>query len=110
MAEVANYTDYTNCIEACNQCAIDCLACVSHQLGEQTGNDCPRCCLECATLCQLCVQAMSMDYRFVQEYCRLCAEVCNYCARQCEEHPTDHCQACAESCRRCAEMCQTVAG
>ncbi|WP_391570438.1 four-helix bundle copper-binding protein [Pseudobythopirellula maris] len=102
----ANYQD---CIEACNVCLADCLACVEGMLGKESMNDCPKCCLECAAICRACVEAMAIGGKHAGAFCKLCAEVCQYCADQCGAHDHDHCQKCAESCRRCAESCQAVA-
>ncbi|QDV78338.1 four-helix bundle copper-binding protein [Botrimarina mediterranea] len=78
-------------------------------LGEKSNNACPKCCLECAAVCRLCVEAMTIDAKFANDYCRLCAQVCNWCAEECAAHDHDHCQKSAEACRRCAEACQSVA-
>ena len=102
----ANYQD---CVNACNKCLADCLACASAMLGEEMNNDCPRCCLECAAICRACVEAMAIGGAHAGAFCKLCVEVCLYCAEQCEAHHHDHCQKCAASCRDCIDACQAVA-
>lgn len=97
------------CIEACQQCIIDCQNCLGEMLTVSSSNDCPKCCLECAEICELCVRLLTRGGKFSQEICKLCAEVCDWCADQCGAHEHAHCQKCAASCRSCAEACRQMA-
>lgn len=99
----------TACLEACQQCIVDCEACLSAMMTEGSHNDCPACCYECVRACYACVSAMASSSRFVDKYCTLCAEVCRYCADQCREHDHDHCQKCAQSCQECVDACEAMA-
>ncbi len=100
---------YVRCIEACQQCLIDCQVCLTKMATKESMNDCPYCCLQCIESCQVCLKMMAADSQWAAAYCRLCAEICTYCAEQCGAHDHDHCQRCAESCRACAAACREVA-
>ncbi len=97
------------CILACNTCATDCGHCFAHMVGKASMNDCPACCVECASICRLCADAIARHSPFAKQLCRLCAEICDWCAKQCGAHEMDHCKLCAESCRLCAEACRKMA-
>ncbi len=101
--------NYKECINACNDCLADCLACATEMIGEETTNDCPKCCLEGAAICRACVEVMAIGGEHAAALCQLCSEVCQYCAEQCSAHKHKHCQQCAKSCRHCADTCQAVA-
>jgi hypothetical protein len=105
-----NVMNYQSCIEACQQCIVDCQNCLGEMILQESDNDCPKCCIECAEICELCVRLMARDGKFTSEICRICAEVCEWCAEQCGAHKHEHCQRCAKSCRRCAEECRAMAG
>lgn len=99
-----------DCLEACNQCAIECGECFAHMVGKESPNACPACCIDCAAICRLAADAMARNSPFAKEICALCAKVCDWCAEQCAAHDMDHCQRCAEACRRCAAACRAFAG
>jgi hypothetical protein len=65
---------------------------------------------DCAQLCWAAAAFMSRGSPFLNDLCRLCAEVCGACGEECARHPQDHCQRCAEACRHCAEECRRMAG
>ena len=98
------------CIDACNDCATECGSCFSHMVGKESENDCPACCIECASICRLCADAIARNSPFAKQICQLCADICGWCAEQCDAHDMDHCKRCAAACRRCAEACRAMAG
>lgn len=102
-------TTYLNCIEACQQCFIDCQVCLVKMAGQESMNDCPLCCVQCAEACQVCLKMLLADSKWAKDYCRICAGICDYCAEQCGAHDHEHCQRCAASCRACAKACRAVA-
>jgi hypothetical protein len=77
--------------------------------GRESANDCPRCCIDCADVCELCVRVIASESAYAPEVCRLCAEICSWCARQCGEHGHEHCRRCAVACRTCAQECERAA-
>jgi hypothetical protein len=103
-----------SCIEACNDCALECEHCASACLGEQDVKMLVRCIsldLDCAELCRTATILMARGNESAAEFCRLCAEVCDECAQECERHQhMDPCRRCAEACRRCAEECRRMSG
>ena len=103
-----------SCIDACNECALECEHCASACLGEQDVKMLARCIsldLECAELCRTATILMARGSENAADFCRLCAEVCDECAQECERHQhMEHCRRCAETCRRCAEECRRMSG
>lgn len=99
---------YTDLIEACQECAIACEACLAALIDKESGNDCPRCCLECVDICTLCARAIARESRHLEEYCRICAEACEWCATQCRQQHLDVCRRCAEVCDNCAVECRKI--
>jgi hypothetical protein len=55
------------CLAACNACADACGNCFAHMVGQSSGNDCPRCCIECAAICRLCADSMARNGPFSKE-------------------------------------------
>ena len=102
-------SSYVKCIEACQECLIDCKVCLAKMAGKKSMNDCPYCCVQCIEVLQASIGLMAVDSQFAAEHCALCARVCDYCAEQCAAHDHEHCQRCAESCRKCAETCRGMA-
>jgi len=100
---------YVACLEACQDCLIDCKVCLAKMAGKDSMNDCPYCCVQCIEVLQATIGLMAADSKFTKEQCELCAKVCDYCADMCEKHDHDHCKKCAESCRKCAEHCRNMA-
>lgn len=99
----------TKSLEACQECAAACDACLIKMAGMASDNDCPKCCAQCAAICKLCATLIAMDSDYAAKACALCAEVCDWCASQCGEHDHEHCQKCAKSCKTCAEECRALA-
>ncbi len=95
-------------IDICRQCMIDCVSCAYEMAGKESMNDCPKCCIECADACEMCMKMMIRGSKWANDYARICSEVCEWCASQCGQHGHDHCKKCAESCRRCADMLSKV--
>ncbi len=102
------------CIDACNDCSIDCEHCAAACLKEpdvKMLTQCIRFDLDCAEICRTAAILMARDSERAAEFCGLCADFCVSCAQECEKHAhLEHCRRCAESCRRCAEECRRMAG
>lgn len=102
------------CIDACNDCAVDCDRCATACLQEDDVKVLARCIaldLDCAQLCRTATILMARGSERAAEFCRMCADVCDECAQECERHRhMEHCRRCAETCRRCAEECRKMAG
>ena len=80
----------TDCLDACNDCAIACGTCFSQMVGKDSKNACPACCIECAAVCRLCADAIARNSPFVEQTCKLCADVCAWFAEQSDAHDMDH--------------------
>ena len=105
--------DYEACIEACVQCAQACEHCADACLSEKDVKkmaECIRTDRDCASMCWTTAALMGRGSQFVQDVCRVCADICERCAGQGEKHEMDHCQECATACRKCAEECRQTAG
>jgi hypothetical protein len=102
-------TKYQSCLEACQECLIDCKVCLAKMAGMKSDNDCPYCCIQCIEVLEATIGLMAAGSKFSKEQGELCAKVCDYCAEECAAHDHDHCQRCAESCRKCAEECRKMA-
>jgi len=108
-----NHRHTQACIDACIRCAQACESCANsclfepnvHQLAE-----CIRLDRDCATLCWATATLLSRDYHFLEDLCRVCADICYACAAECERHPHQHCGCTAKACRACAEECRRLAG
>jgi hypothetical protein len=69
--------------------------------------------MECASICYAAAQMMSLNGRYAEQICGLCANICDDCAAECEKHAQhgmEHCRECTEACRKCAEECRKMAG
>ena len=102
---------FQSCIDACNECAIECIHCANACLSEQDVSmltDCIRKNFECADICSTAARLMAGDSSFSEEICILCEKVCISCADECSNHSMDHCLRCAEVCRNCAEECRVM--
>lgn len=103
---------YESCIEACNDCAVECKHCAAACLDEDDVKSLTRCIKlnrDCGMICYLASSWMAAASEFAEEICRLCADVCRACAEECRKHDMDHCQRCADACERCAEECEKMA-
>lgn len=106
-----SYAKYQSCIDACNYCAAMCNQCADACLEEKEVynlKDCIRLDLECAAICRSATEIMTLDGKYAETLCQLCADSCGACADECEKHAQmgmEHCRICAEACRRCAEEC-----
>ena len=101
------------CIEACVQCAQECEHCAAACLREGNATqmaECIRLDQDCAQVCWMAAGFMSRGSHFLQELCRLCADVCDACGAECARHEEEHCRRCADACRHCAEECRRMAG
>lgn len=90
------------CIHACEQCAVACLAekDVTHM------RNCIATDRDCADICSLTLNFLSRESRYWTHLLQLCVQVCQDCETECSKHAMDHCQRCADACRRCAEVCE----
>lgn len=109
------YENYQACIDACNQCAVECDNCASACLRESEIKMLARCISldqDCARVCRLASTFMSSNSDFARDVCRLCVEICRACGEECSQHDMDHCQRCATACEHCADECErmTMAG
>ncbi|WP_256867504.1 four-helix bundle copper-binding protein [Winogradskyella forsetii] len=77
--------------------------------GQDSKNDCPKCCVECMDACDILIKKIASNSTYVKQYALLCAEICEYCADHCEAHDHEHCKNCAASCKACAEECKKIA-
>jgi hypothetical protein len=102
-------SEYQACMDACQDCVVNCAVCLYAMTSEASDNDCPSCCLECIEICELTVKALAGGSPNTEKMAALCAELCEWCAGQCSEHDHEHCIRCADSCRRCAAECRQVA-
>jgi hypothetical protein len=103
---------YESCIEACVNCAQACEHCATACLTEtdiKSMAECIRLDRDCAEICWLAAGFMSRGSHFVEELCRVCAEICEACGAACRMHEHVHCQECADACERCAEECRRMA-
>jgi hypothetical protein len=102
---------YQSCIEACNDCAVECELCVSACLQESDVKMMARCIAldrDCAKVCYTASALMASGSQFAKEVCRVCAKVCSACSEECRRHKGDRCQNCADACERCAQECERM--
>lgn len=100
-----------NCKDACEQCAIDCDACVSICKTETGHEQCVNNCTVCAEACRQFINAhIEGDEASIKVKAQKCADACEACAKECEKHThMECCKKCAASCRKCAELCRKLA-
>src|SRR5437870_5653526 len=101
--------EHVACIDACIACARACEACGDACLTELDAAQRVRCIRlnrDCAIVCWTAAELMSRESPFVEELCRVCAEICTACGDECARFPELHCQRCTEACRLCAEECR----
>jgi len=114
MGVVTPATDkYQACIDACAKCTQACYECFHACLQEPDLNarrNCVCALVGCAMMCQMSVGMMSMNGRFSEQHCALCAQVCEHCAQECAMFKDPHCVKCAEICRKCAQECRGMSG
>ena len=96
------YEAVEDCLRATNQCYDSCLE--EEDMAHMKG--CIRADRECASLCELTLQAISLNSPLMKEIIALCAKGCRLCQEECEKHNHDHCQMCAQACMMCAELCE----
>jgi len=108
-----SHLENQSCIEACIQCAQACEHCADACLSEpnvEEMTECIRLDRDCAESCWGAAAFMSRGSRFMQDFCRMCAEICDACGAECRGHQADHCQQCADACDHCAGQCRQMAG
>ena len=96
-------TKYEDCLKACIECLEACNNCFDACLKEEHIKmmaGCIRLDRECADVCSYAAQAITRNSPFVQEICKLCAQICDACGEECGKHDHEHCQKCAEACRQ----------
>ena len=94
--------ELSNCIEACERCAIACLK--EDNVKEMVA--CIRTDRDCADICSLAIKFLGRDSKHTIQIIGICADICAECAEECEKHDHDHCVKCAKACRRCEESCR----
>lgn len=100
-----------SCIDACAKCTQACYECFHACLNEpdlSARKDCVSMLVECAMMCQMSVATMSMNGKYLNEHCALCAVICDKCAEECAMFNEDHCRKCAEICHMCADECRKM--
>lgn len=98
----------TECLNACNDCAVACLYCASECLKEVEPNMMARCItldIECADFCRIAVASIARVSIHMKVICKICEEVCQNCATECGKHEMECCKNCAETCKHCADLC-----
>jgi hypothetical protein len=110
---IMNKERFKTCIDACNACATACEHCAAADLKEEQVKmliDCILMDLECSTICRATVKIMTINGKFADQMCAICAQACDACATECEKHiHMEHCKTCAEQCRKCAGECRKMA-
>ena len=104
--------EHHSCIEACVNCAQACEHCATVCLNEMDVKKMSKCIeldRDCAEVCWAAAGYMSRGSQFVDQLCRICAEICDACGAECEKHDMDHCRDCTEASRQCAEECRKMA-
>lgn len=102
---------FIDCIDACNECAIECENCASTCLEDPNVNnftECIRLNRYCADICRITATFLSRGEGFSEQICSLCAEICEACADECSKYQMEHCQICADTCRTCADECKNM--
>ena len=104
--------EHTACLDACIECSLECEHCAEACLHEDDSAfaDCVRLCRDAAGFSWQAATFISRDSSFVDEVCRLGADICEACAAECDKHDREFCQLCADACRRCAEECRHLNG
>src|SRR5688572_26982450 len=99
---------YQACIDACNDCAVECEHCAIACLGERNPKELERCIkldMDCSLICSIAAKLMARGSEEAVNLCGYCAEVCRRCAEECRKHEQEHCQRCADACDYCADEC-----
>jgi|SRR4051794_8632150 hypothetical protein len=108
-----SHDEMRSCIDACNECALECEHCANACLNEPDVKMLARCItldLDCAEICRTATIFMARGSESAAAFCQLCADICEDCAEECERHQhMEHCARCAEACRRCARECRRMA-
>lgn len=103
---------YTQCIQACQACALACNHCAASCLKETDVQMMSRCIaldIDCAQICDLAAAAMARDSECAKTLCEACARICKECGVECSKHSTSHCADCAKACHQCAQECISMA-
>lgn len=108
---------FTECIDACFECAYTCNSCADACLGEDNVQEliqCIRLNMDCADICAATGRTVSRmtepQMEVIRAQVQACAEVCRLCAEECARHAQhhEHCRVCAEACRRCEQACHQL--
>ena len=95
-----------DCVQACNECATDCL----REPDLRMLTRCIQLDRDCADICVLTSQYFSRQSEFASALAGQCVIICDACAQECEKHSDmAHCKECAEICRKCASECRKAA-
>ncbi len=104
------------CVEACVEAEVVCVACADACLTEEDIAGLRRCIrlnLDCADVAGATARMLARrvtDPKLLRAQIEACARACAVCAEACQEHASshDHCRICAEACHRAAERCGAV--
>ncbi|MBM3925402.1 MAG: four-helix bundle copper-binding protein [SAR202 cluster bacterium] len=106
--------ELAQCIEACNNCADECLKTISYCLeqgGKHVGEAHLRLMIDCVEICRTSANFMLRESEMSMALCKICADICEQCATSCESFGQDDAQMveCANACRACATSCRKMA-
>ncbi|MDB4896757.1 MAG: four-helix bundle copper-binding protein [Firmicutes bacterium] len=107
------HEQYQSCIEACQQCEIECEHCVTACLEEADVAErthCIKMMRDCADICAQTARWMARDSHHAPNIVQLCADICEDSARHCAKFTEEHCRRCTEAMRKCADACSKMAG
>lgn len=99
---------YQTCIDACAKCSQVCNQCFNSCLQEPDARaraNCIKTLRLCADVCNIAVEAMTMDHSDAKFICNMCRTICDTCATECTMFKDQHCQQCADVCHQCANEC-----
>jgi hypothetical protein len=104
------------CVEACVEAEVVCVACADACLTEEDIAGLRRCIrinLDCADVAGATARMLARrlsDARLLRAQVEACARACAVCAESCQEHANvhEHCRICADACHRAAERCGAV--
>lgn len=104
-----------DCLEACAECELACIACADACLGERQLDalrTCIRLNLDCADACDVSARILARrlleDTDFLRAQLDACGRICASCGAECLRHAGhhEHCRICADVCLRCERQCR----
>jgi hypothetical protein len=70
--------------------------------------ECIRLNKDCAEMCWTTAAYMLRESRFMEEACKLCADICDASTVECDRFAEEHCVHCSAACRDCAAECRRM--